>query len=149
MTDGEFYAGLILLAVFSLALIALILFIFSKPLKTLIYILKSRRIRAEILNVPINGENGIQIFRPVAVYEDESGPHMLILRKEDFFAYGRLMLRDGRRVTVFADENENFTTLHYFFRTLIQAFLLAAMPVMLLIGTAGMLYDEITAYHII
>lgn len=150
MIDEGFYAELILLAVFSLALAALILFIFSKPLKTLIYILKSRKIRAEIINVPINGENGIpQIFKPIAVYEDESGPHILILRKEDFFAYGRLMLRDGRRVTVFADENEDFTTLHYFFRTLIQSFLLAAMPVLLLIGTAGMLYDESTAYHII
>ncbi|MDE5859863.1 MAG: hypothetical protein K2H23_05700 [Oscillospiraceae bacterium] len=150
MIDEGFYVELILLALFSLVLAALILFVFSKPFKTLFYILKSRKIRAEIINIPLNAENSIQqIFTPIAAYEDESGLHTLILRKEDFFAYGKLRLRDGCKVTVFADKNGGFTTLYYFFGTLIQAVLLAAMPALLLSGTVSMIYCEITDYQII
>lgn len=137
-------------AVFSIALAALILYIFSKPLKTLIYIFGSRKIRAGIVNVPIPDGNGIPLsYVPVAVYEDESGEHTLILRKDDFFSYGGNLLRDGRNVTIFVGKDDDFTTLYHFFRTLIQAVLLAAMPALLLSGTAGMLYYEITDYGLI
>lgn len=145
-----FWAELIFLALFSIVLIGVILYVLSKPLKTLLYIFKGRKLRAEIMYMPITDESGIpQILTPIAAYEDESGLHTLILRKEDFLDYGKSPLRDGRKATVFADENGGFTTLYHFFRTLIQAILLAAMPVLLLIGSAGMLYCEITDYHII
>ncbi len=137
-------------AAFSLALAALVLYIFSKPFKTLIYICRSRKIRAEIVNVPIPDKNGVSIaYVPTAVYEDESGEHTCILRKEDFFSYGKNLLRKGRNVIVFVDENGGFTTVYHFLRTLVQAVLLAAIPTALLLGTAGMLYYEITDYGLI
>lgn len=135
---------LVVLAAFTIGLAGLILYIFSKPLKTLIFIFKSRKIRAGIVLIPIAEP---QIVMPAAVYEDGGESRVLILRREDFFSYGKVPLRDGRKATVFADGEGSFTTLHYFFRTLIQAVLLAAMPALLLIGSAGMLYYEITDYH--
>lgn len=150
MIDGDFYITLCLLAFLSAALAVLILFILSKPFKSLIYILKSRKVRAEILNVSVPSENGAPpVFTPLALYKDESGSYALILRKEDFLSYGKNLLRDGKKLTVFADENGFYTTLYHFFRTLIQTVLLAAMPVLLFIGSAGMLYSEITSYHVI
>lgn len=144
-----FWAELIFLALFSIVLIGVILYVFSKPLKTLLYIFKGRKLRAEIIYMPITDESGMLLtLTPIAAYEDESGLHTLTLRKEDFLDYGKSPLRDGGKATVFADENGEFTTLYHFFRTLIQAILLAAMPVLLLIGSAGMLYQEITDYHI-
>ena len=150
MIDEGYYAELILLAVFSLALIALILFILSKPLKLLIFILKCRKVTAEILTGEYDDSSGIPLkCVPTAVCGDENSLRIITLRADDLKSHLRFYPTVGEKINAYADENGNFTMLSYFIRTLAASVMLAAMPVLLLIGTAGMLYDEITAYHII
>lgn len=87
MIDADFYITLCLLAVFSAALAVLILFIFSKPLKSLVYILKSRKVRAEIINMPIPSENGAPpVFTPLAVMRTKAERTRLYCVKKTFRA---------------------------------------------------------------
>ena len=150
MIDGGFYAELLMLAVFSLALTSLILFIFSKPLKLFIFILKCRKVTAEILTGEYDDSGVIPIkCVPTALCEYKNGLRIITLREDDLKSHLRFYPAAGEKINAYADENGNFTMLSYFIRTLAASILLAAMPIMLLIGTAGMLYYEITAYHII
>lgn len=85
MIDGDFYITLCLLAFLSAALAVLILFILSKPFKSLIYILKSRKVRAEILNVPVPSENGVPpVFTPLAVMRTKAERTRLYCVKRTF-----------------------------------------------------------------
>ena len=151
MIDADFILLLIFLAVVSLGILALILYILSKPFRILLFILRGKRVRAEVIfgeTVNIDGMPKVSV--PTAAYEDENGAHAIILRKDDFLSYNaRFKAGRGDKITVYVNADGEFTTIMYLFHSIVTAVLLAAMPVLLFAGTAGMLYYEITDYGVI
>ncbi|MGN0675845.1 MAG: hypothetical protein ACI4KG_08825 [Oscillospiraceae bacterium] len=148
MIDFGFYLELILPAIFSVVLVVLIFRIFSKPLKTILFMLKGKKVRAEVIQGSIDNSGGVtKVCIPVVTYEDERGAHVLLLCNDDFTSAAAFRPSAGDNITVFADKaDEYFTTVHFLLYRLVTAVLLAAMPAALLIGTAGMLIEQLDTY---
>ncbi len=148
MFDFGFYLELILPAIFSVVLIVLIFRIFSKPLKTILFMLKGKKVRAEVIQGSIEYIDSVpKICIPVVTYEDERGVHVLLLCKDDFTSAAAFKPSAGDKITVFADKaDEYFTTVHFLLYRLTAAVLLAAMPALMLIGTAGMIIEQLDTY---
>lgn len=149
--NAGFIFELVFLAVVSLAILALIIYIFSKPFRILLFMLRGKRVRAEVIFGEMDDSGEVpQISVPTAVYEDENGAHAIILRKDDFLSYtARFKAGSGDKITVYVNSDGEFTTVMFLFHSLVTAILLAAMPVFLFVGVAGMLYYEITDYGVI
>lgn len=148
MIDSGFYLELILPAIFSVVLVVLIFRIFSKPLKAVIFMCKGKKVRAEVIRESVEYIDSVpKVCVPVVTYEDERGAHVLLLCNDDFTSAAAFRPSAGDNITVFADKADKyFTTVHFLLYRLVTAVLLAAMPVALLIGTAGMLIEQLDTY---
>lgn len=152
------YFSAIIYGIASLILLAIVLWILIKPFFTLLFILRSKRRKAEVISgTYFTDENGSKRFTvTTAVYEDKDGVHHVILRDDDTMNYFvnrikflRFGYSAGDKITIFADPNGYFTMWRYLFAETLTALILAVFPAFLLAGTGYMFYCEITDYGLL
>ena len=152
------YFAAIIYGTASLVLLAIVLWILKKPFFTLLFMLRGKRRKAEVISgAYFTDENGFKRFAvPVAAYEDKDGVHSLILRDDDTMNYFvnrikflRFEYSAGDKITVFANPDGCFTMWRYLFAETLTALLLAVFPAFLLAGTGYMFYCEISDYGLL
>ena len=151
------YFAAIIYGIASLILLAIVLWILKKPLFTLLFILRGKRRKAEVISGRISDENGFERFAvPVAAYEDKDGFHTVILRDDDTMNYFANRIKflsfgysAGDKVTVIANPDGRFTMWRYLFAETLTALMLMAFPAFLLAGTGYMFYCEISDYGLL